>query len=130
MLPYIIPSAPTMCNMIKLLTAIMCVCVRVYNMLHLCGLAIRSATIPYDTAHHVVQHCVHSSIFPTLDYKMHTAQGLESDGIRGRLIKRTTLCNSLAGNPVDLLTITAPTDNENLLKKRKGVVISGVFVCV
>lgn len=49
---------------------------------------------------------------------------LEHDPERNRLFKRQRLCESLAGNRVDLLTITEPTDDKEELGNRKGIVLS------
>jgi hypothetical protein len=55
---------------------------------------------------------------------MRTTQALEEGPTRS-CIRRSVLATSLAGNPVDLLVITAPTDKQEVLKKRKGVVLTG-----
>jgi len=46
-----------------------------------------------------------------------------SDPIKQQFCKRQTLCESLAGNKIDYLTITSKQNIENL-QKRKGVVIT------
>jgi hypothetical protein len=47
---------------------------------------------------------------------------LESDPVRSRYLKRRVLCKSLAGNDVDLLTITNFATPEEEIRARRGVV--------
>lgn len=54
------------------------------------------------------------------------SQALQLDQRCQSLVQRATLCQSLAGNAVDVLTITAPVSRPELLKRRRGVVISGM----
>ncbi|KAL0490549.1 cytosolic carboxypeptidase [Acrasis kona] len=49
---------------------------------------------------------------------------LENDSVRRKLFRRRTLCQTLAGNNCDLLTITSFMCDPQSLKNRKGVVIS------
>ena len=49
----------------------------------------------------------------------------EDDAVRSRRFRRALLCPTLAGNACDLLTITAPTDDMEALRRRRGVVITG-----
>ncbi|GIL75186.1 hypothetical protein Vretimale_7859 [Volvox reticuliferus] len=51
-------------------------------------------------------------------------RSLELDPLRRHQLRRETLATSLAGNAVDVLTITSPTDDPEALKRRKGVVVS------
>ena len=50
---------------------------------------------------------------------------LEDDPKTGKRFRRRTLCHTLAGNSVDLLTITSFTADPEALMSRKGVVLSG-----
>lgn len=53
-------------------------------------------------------------------------QALEEDPTRKpRVVKREVLCRSLAGNAVDMLTVTTPSEDAEAMKRRKAVVISG-----
>lgn len=53
-------------------------------------------------------------------------QALEEDPQRKpRLVRRDVLCRSLAGNVVDMLTITSPCDDAEAMKRRKAVIVSG-----
>jgi len=49
---------------------------------------------------------------------------LEQDPVRRKLFRRRSLCQTLAGNTCDLLTITSFSGDPQTLKKRKGVVVS------
>jgi hypothetical protein len=62
---------------------------------------------------------------PGLAHPPPPPQAIEADVRTRGYISRTPLCTSLAGNPVDLLTVTAPTTRPELLKRRKGVILSG-----
>lgn len=50
---------------------------------------------------------------------------LEEDPDRKPRLKREVLCSTLAGNCCDILTVTSPTTNAEVLKKRRGIMISG-----
>lgn len=50
---------------------------------------------------------------------------LESDPKRRSRFRRRTLCSTLAGNDVDLLTITSFSGDSEALKARRGVVVTG-----
>ena len=49
---------------------------------------------------------------------------LEQDPVRSQRFRRRTLCQTLAGNSCDLLTITSFTSDPQVLRARKGVVLS------
>eukprot|EP00948_MAST-09A_sp_MAST-9A-sp1_P003717 g3717.t1 len=51
--------------------------------------------------------------------------GLEADPKRRNRFRRRTLCQSLAGNNCDLLTVTSFACDPEALKTRKGVVVTG-----
>mmetsp|Transcript_13587 Transcript_13587/g.20576 ORF Transcript_13587/g.20576 Transcript_13587/m.20576 type:complete len:732 (-) Transcript_13587:52-2247(-) len=54
----------------------------------------------------------------------HYLATLEHDPVRRKLFRRRTLCQTLAGNNVDLLTITSFSCDPQALQNRKGVVVS------
>mmetsp|Transcript_4988 Transcript_4988/g.18739 ORF Transcript_4988/g.18739 Transcript_4988/m.18739 type:complete len:969 (-) Transcript_4988:1282-4188(-) len=54
----------------------------------------------------------------------HYLNNLEADPFRRKLFRRRTLCHSLAGNNVDLLTVTSFSCDPLALKNRKGVVVT------
>ncbi|KAJ9508020.1 hypothetical protein QJQ45_021355, partial [Haematococcus lacustris] len=64
-----------------------------------------TAEADYDTL-----HCAHCYPLTYTDLQRH--------------LKRSQLCTSLAGNSVDLLTITAHTDRPEVMRRRRGVLIS------
>jgi|EP01047_Picozoa_sp_COSAG01_P020674 hypothetical protein len=72
-----------------------------------------------DTVH--IAYCYPYS-FTDLQVYLHE---LESDPKRRNRFRRRTLCQTLAGNNCDLLTITSFACDPEALKARKGVVISG-----
>ncbi|KAL9653635.1 hypothetical protein ABK040_009112 [Willaertia magna] len=49
---------------------------------------------------------------------------LEQDPVRRNYLRRRILCTTLAGNSCDLLTITSFSGNPQILRKRKGIVLS------
>ena len=49
---------------------------------------------------------------------------LEDDAMTRKRFRRRVLCHTLAGNEVELLTITSFTADPEALKSRKGVVLS------
>lgn len=51
-------------------------------------------------------------------------QTLEEDPNKAKRFRRRTLCQTLAGNTVELLTITSFTAQPEAMRSRKGVVIS------
>lgn len=51
-------------------------------------------------------------------------QTLEDDPNKAKRFRRRTLCQTLAGNTVELLTITSFTAQPEAMRSRKGVVIS------
>ena len=55
---------------------------------------------------------------------MHDLMVLENNPFVSMIMNRKTLCHSIGGNHVELLTITAPGDPEEI-RKRKGIVLTG-----
>ena len=51
-------------------------------------------------------------------------QRLEADRRIHSFYRRRVLCETLAGNPCDLITVTQPTDDPAELAARPGVVVS------
>lgn len=49
---------------------------------------------------------------------------LQTDPQRGKTFRRKTLCHSLAGNPIDMITVTDPVKKPEEMKHRRRVVIS------
>mmetsp|Transcript_14003 Transcript_14003/g.21825 ORF Transcript_14003/g.21825 Transcript_14003/m.21825 type:complete len:171 (+) Transcript_14003:1250-1762(+) len=49
---------------------------------------------------------------------------LESDSSTRNRFRRKMLCLTNAGNPCDLLTVTTASDSEQLMKQKKGIIIS------
>ena len=79
-------------------------------------------TAEYDNDLIHVAHCYPYTFTDLQRY----LKALEEDPLRkGRVTKREALATSLAGNVVDVLTITSPCDDAEALKRRKAVVISG-----
>ncbi|GFR47481.1 hypothetical protein Agub_g9210, partial [Astrephomene gubernaculifera] len=51
-------------------------------------------------------------------------RALELDPVRRPRVRRETLATSLAGNAVDVLTVTSPTEDAEALRRRKAVIIT------
>jgi CDGSH-type Zn-finger protein len=51
-------------------------------------------------------------------------KALKSDPQRNTLFRHTILCKSLAGNNIDLITVTTPVKTPEELRKRKGIIVS------
>lgn len=80
-----------------------------------------SYTFENDNDHYYFAYC-----FPySYTDLQHYLNNLEQDAFRRKLFRRRTLCQSLAGNNVDLLTITSFSCDPQALKNRKGVVVTG-----
>ena len=46
-----------------------------------------------------------------------------ADPVKAQFTRRSSLCNTLAGNPLEILTITSKQNPENMAR-RKGVVLT------
>lgn len=52
------------------------------------------------------------------------SQSLERDGRISEFYRRRQFCETLAGNPCDVITVTAPSDDPEELASRRGVFVS------
>ncbi|EFJ49798.1 hypothetical protein VOLCADRAFT_59220 [Volvox carteri f. nagariensis] len=77
-------------------------------------------TTQYDNDLVHVAHCYPYTYTDLQRY----IRSLEVDPLRRHQLRRESLATSLAGNVVDVLTITSPTDDPEALKRRRGVVVS------
>ncbi|KAJ9507713.1 hypothetical protein QJQ45_019104, partial [Haematococcus lacustris] len=77
-----------------------------------------TAEADYDTL-----HCAHCYPLTYTDLQRHL-KVLEGRPSCRTCLQRSQLCTSLAGNSVDLLTITAHTDRPEVMRRRRGVLIS------
>jgi hypothetical protein len=74
-----------------------------------------------------VVHVAHCYPYSYTDLQRSLAALQLSQGPPGRWLRREALCSSLAGNAVDVLTITAAVGDRGAvpLEQRRGVVLSG-----
>jgi hypothetical protein len=79
-----------------------------------------TVTFPHDDDTCYLAHCYPYTYTNLQQYLSH----VEADSKRANRIRRRVLCQTLAGNNCDLLTITSFSSNPDAMKQKKGILIT------